>query len=52
VTWRHREFATVIAATAMQQAGIGASYIKNIINDRVASFLSRTDLPEHAAGSS
>ena len=28
-----------IDATAMQQAGIGAGYIKNIINDRVASFL-------------
>ena len=32
-----------IDATAMQQAGIGASYIKNIINDRIASFLRRTD---------
>ena len=32
-----------IDATAMQQAGIGAGYIKNIINDRVASFLRRTD---------
>ncbi len=32
-----------IDATAMQQAGIGANYIKNIINDRVASFLKRTD---------
>ena len=33
-----------IDATAMQQAGIGAGYIKNIINDRVASFLKRTDV--------
>lgn len=33
-----------IDATAMQQAGIGANYIKNIINDRVASFLKRTDV--------
>ena len=33
-----------IDATAMQQAGIGASYIKNIINDRIASFLRRTDV--------
>jgi ABC-2 type transport system permease protein len=33
-----------IDATAMQQAGIGTGYIKNIINDRVASFLTRTDL--------
>jgi ABC-2 type transport system permease protein len=32
-----------IDATAMQQAGIGAGYIKNIINDRVESFLKRTD---------
>ena len=33
-----------IDATAMQQAGIGAGYIKNIVNDRVASFLERTDV--------
>jgi ABC-2 type transport system permease protein len=33
-----------IDATAMQQAGIGAGYIRNIINDRIASFLSRTDV--------
>jgi ABC-2 type transport system permease protein len=33
-----------IDATAMQQAGIGAGYITNIINDRVASFLKRTDI--------
>ncbi len=33
-----------IDATAMQQAGIGAGYIRNIINDRVATFLKRTDL--------
>jgi ABC-2 type transport system permease protein len=32
-----------IDATAMQQAGIGANYIKNIINDRVSSFLTRTE---------
>ena len=32
-----------IDATAMQQAGIGAGYIKNIINDRVSSFLARTE---------
>ncbi len=31
-------------ATAMQQAGIGTGYIKNIITDRIASFLSRTDV--------
>lgn len=34
-----------IDATAMQQAGIGAGYIRNIINDRIASFLHRTDEP-------
>jgi len=33
-----------IDATAMQQAGIGAGYIKNIINDRVSSFLERAEL--------
>ncbi len=33
-----------IDATAMQQAGIGAGYIKNILNDRVGSFLQRTDV--------
>ena len=32
-----------IDATAMQQAGIGTGYIRNIINDRVASFLNRTE---------
>ena len=34
-----------IDATAMQQAGIGAGYIKNIVGDRVASFLNRTAEP-------
>jgi ABC-2 type transport system permease protein len=33
-----------IDATAMQQAGIGAGYIRNIINDRVSSYLKRTDV--------
>ena len=33
-----------IDATAMQQAGIGAGYIKNIVNDRVSSYLKRTDV--------
>lgn len=32
-----------IDATAMQQAGIGSNYIKNIINKRISSFLRRTD---------
>src|SRR5690348_8279565 len=33
-----------IDATAMQQAGIGAGYIRNIINDRLSSYLRRTDV--------
>jgi ABC-2 type transport system permease protein len=32
-----------IDATAMQQASIGAGYIRNIITDRVHSYLKRTD---------
>jgi ABC-2 type transport system permease protein len=32
-----------IDATAMQQAGIGAGYIRNIITDRVHSYLNRTE---------
>jgi ABC-2 type transport system permease protein len=32
-----------IDATAMQQAGIGAGYIKSIVSDRVSSFLKRTE---------
>lgn len=32
-----------IDATAMQQAGIGSNYIKNIIADRVNEFLGRSD---------
>lgn len=34
-----------IDATAMQQAGIGAGYIRNILNDRISSFLRRTEEP-------
>ncbi len=33
-----------IDATAMQQAGIGAGYITNIINDRIDAFLRRTEV--------
>jgi ABC-2 type transport system permease protein len=33
-----------IDATAMQQAGIGSNYIKNIVNDRISNFLRRTNL--------
>jgi ABC-2 type transport system permease protein len=32
-----------IDATAMQQAGIGANYIKNIITERIETFFQRTD---------
>lgn len=33
-----------IDATAMQQAGIGAGYIKNIVSDRIASVMRRTEV--------
>jgi ABC-2 type transport system permease protein len=33
-----------IDATAMQQAGIGAGYIRSIVNQRIGSFLSREDV--------
>jgi ABC-2 type transport system permease protein len=33
-----------IDATAMQQAGIGAGYIRSIVSDRIASFLKRTEV--------
>ena len=32
-----------IDATAMQQAGIGAGYIRTIVTDRISSFLKRTE---------
>jgi ABC-2 type transport system permease protein len=41
---RNPEIQLSIDATAMQQAGIGSNYIKNIVNDRVSSFLRNTDL--------
>ncbi|GMU00968.1 ABC transporter permease [Corallococcus caeni] len=40
---RNPDIQVNIDATAMQQAGIGSGYIKNIINDRIASFLKRTE---------
>lgn len=40
---RNPDLQLSIDATAMQQAGIGSNYIKNIINDRVSNFLKRTD---------
>ena len=33
-----------IDATAMQQAGIGAGYIRSIVNDRISTFLKRADV--------
>jgi len=41
---RNPDIQVNIDATAMQQAGIGANYIKNIINNRISSFLKRTDV--------
>jgi len=41
---RNPELQLSIDATAMQQAGIGSSYIKNIVSDRIASYLRRTDM--------
>jgi len=41
---RHPDVQLNIDATAMQQAGIGANYIRNIVNQRVATFLARSDV--------
>ncbi len=41
---RRPEVQVNIDATAMQQAGIGTNYVKNITQDRIASFLTRTDV--------
>jgi ABC-2 type transport system permease protein len=40
---RHPDLQLNIDATAMQQASIGGSYIKNIVNDRISNFFRRTD---------
>ena len=40
---RPAEVQVNVDATAMQQASIGAGYIKNILTDRIASFIRRTD---------
>jgi ABC-2 type transport system permease protein len=40
---RNPDLQVNIDATAMQQAGIGAGYIRNIVNDRISSFLKRTE---------
>lgn len=41
---RYPDIQLNIDATAMQQASIGANYIKNIINNRIADFFARTDV--------
>ena len=41
---RHPDVQVSIDATAMQQAGIGSNYIKNIISDRITNFLKRTEV--------
>lgn len=40
----HPDLQVSIDATAMQQAGIGAGYIRNIINQRISTYLSRQDV--------
>jgi ABC-2 type transport system permease protein len=40
---RHPNIQVSIDATAMQQAGIGSGYIKNILNQRIATYMNRTD---------
>jgi ABC-2 type transport system permease protein len=42
---RHPDIQLSIDATAMQQAGIGAGYIKNILDQQISTFLQRADLP-------
>lgn len=43
---RNPDIQVNVDATAMKQASIGADYIKNIINQRIATFLKRTDETE------
>jgi ABC-2 type transport system permease protein len=40
----HPEVQVSIDATAMQQAGIGSGYIKNIISQRIATFMARSNV--------
>jgi ABC-2 type transport system permease protein len=44
VSGRNPTIQVNIDATAMQQAGIGAGYIRNIVTDRCENFLKRTDI--------
>jgi ABC-2 type transport system permease protein len=48
VAGRRPDIQVNIDATAMQQAGIGAGYIHNIITDRLSNFLRRTDIDASA----
>jgi ABC-2 type transport system permease protein len=43
---RNPDIQVNIDATAMQQAGVGAGYIRNIINDRIANFMKRSDVEQ------
>ncbi len=45
---RNPEIQINIDATAMQQAGVGTTYIKSIINKRLSNYLKRTDETESA----
>jgi ABC-2 type transport system permease protein len=45
---RNPEIQINIDATAMQQASIGTTYIKNIINKRISNYLKRTDEQQSA----
>jgi ABC-2 type transport system permease protein len=40
---RHPDIQLSIDATAMQQAGVGAGYIKSIIADRIQTYMQRSD---------
>lgn len=42
---RNPEIQLNIDATAMQQAGIGAGYVRNIVNDRIRSYLTKANAP-------
>jgi len=44
---RHPDLQVAIDATAMQQAGIGAGYIKKIVDQTVGAFMSRMDPQSH-----
>jgi ABC-2 type transport system permease protein len=48
IAGRQPDIQVNIDATAMQQAGIGAGYIHNIITDRLSNFLRRTDISTSA----